>query len=113
MLASKENSPIVTPQYTDEFVKQSNDSGDDMDNHLDLALRYLGLEDIDLQRVVIIEEQIEQINLPALPENQETIKKVKSNTRTNTFIVYLICKQIVRMKIKSCFNIYSIGIYKK
>ncbi|MGC1932075.1 MAG: hypothetical protein WA667_24145 [Candidatus Nitrosopolaris sp.] len=39
-----------------------------------------------LQRVAVIEEQIAQFNLPAVPENQETIKKVKSDTRTNTFI---------------------------
>jgi hypothetical protein len=52
-------------------------SGDDMDNHLDSALRYFGLEDIDLQRVAVIEEQIEQFNLPVLTENQETIKKSK------------------------------------
>lgn len=61
-------------------------SGDDMDNHLDSALCYFGLGDIDLQRVAVIEEQIEQFNLPVLPESQETIKKVKSDTRTNSFI---------------------------
>lgn len=61
-------------------------SGDDMDNHLDSALCYFGLGDIDLQRVAVIEEQIEQFNLPVVPESQETIKKVKSDTRTNSFI---------------------------
>ena len=61
-------------------------SGDDMDNHLDSALCYFGLGDIDLQRVAVVEEQIEQFNLPVVPESQETIKKVKSDTRTNSFI---------------------------
>ncbi len=61
-------------------------SGDDMDNHLDSALCYFGLGDIDLQRVAVKEEQIEQFNLPVVPENQQTIKKVKSDTRTNSFI---------------------------
>jgi len=59
-------------------------SGDDMDNHLDSALCYFGLGDIDLQRVAVVEEQIEQFNLPVVPESQET--KVKSDTRTNSFI---------------------------
>ncbi|MGC1931603.1 MAG: hypothetical protein WA667_21740 [Candidatus Nitrosopolaris sp.] len=39
-------------------------SGDDMDNHLDSALCYFGLGDIDLQRIAVTEEQIKEFNLP-------------------------------------------------
>ena len=42
-------------------------SGDDMERHLDKALCYFGLEDIDLQRIAVSEEQIEEFNLPPYP----------------------------------------------
>jgi hypothetical protein len=61
-------------------------SGDDMDDHLDNALRYFGLEDIYFQRIAVTEEQIEQFNLPPMPKSKETIDKVNHDTRKNGFI---------------------------
>jgi hypothetical protein len=58
-------------------------SGDDMDDHLDNALRFFGLEDIDFQRIAVTEEQIEEFHLP---KNKETIDKVNHDTRKNGFI---------------------------
>jgi hypothetical protein len=61
-------------------------SGDDMDDHLDNALRYFGLEEIDFQRIVVTEEQIEEFNLPLMPKSEETIDKVNHDTRKDRFI---------------------------
>jgi hypothetical protein len=61
-------------------------SGDDMDDHLDNALRYFGLEDVDFQRIAVTEEQLEQFNLPPMPKSKEMIDKVNHDTRTNGFI---------------------------
>ncbi|MGA9155038.1 MAG: hypothetical protein WBZ36_31020 [Candidatus Nitrosopolaris sp.] len=61
-------------------------SGDDMDDHLNNALRYFGLEEVDFQRIAVTEEQIEQFNLPPMPKNKETIDKVNHDTRKNGFI---------------------------
>lgn len=61
-------------------------SGDDMDRHLDSALCYFGLQDIDFERVAVTEEQIQQFNLPPIPKSQETINKIKRDTRTSGFI---------------------------
>ena len=61
-------------------------SGDDVDDHLDKALLYFGLEDIDLQRMAVTEEQIEEFNLPPMPNSKETIDKVNHDTRKNGFI---------------------------
>jgi hypothetical protein len=61
-------------------------SGDDMDDHLDNAFRYFGLENIDFQRIAVTEEQIEQFNLPPMPKSKETIDKVNNYTRKNGFI---------------------------
>jgi len=61
-------------------------SGDDMDDHLDKALHYFGLEDIDFQRMAVTEEQIEEFNLPPMPKSKETIDKVNHDTRKNGFI---------------------------
>jgi hypothetical protein len=61
-------------------------SGDDMDDHLDNALRYFGLEDVDFQRIAVTEEQIEQFNLPPMPKSKETVDKVNHDTRKNGFI---------------------------
>lgn len=61
-------------------------SGDDMDDHLDNALRYFGLEDIDFKRIAVTEEQIEEFNLPPMPKSKETIDKVNHDTRKNGFI---------------------------
>jgi len=61
-------------------------SGDDMDDHLDNALHYFGLGEIDFQRIAVTEEQIEEFNLPPMPKNKETINKVNNDTRKNGFI---------------------------
>jgi hypothetical protein len=61
-------------------------SGDDMDDHLDDAFRYFGLEDIHFERIAVTEEQIEEFNLPPMPKNKETIDKVNHDTRKNGFI---------------------------
>lgn len=61
-------------------------SGDDMDRHLDRALSYFGLDDIDFQRVAVTQEQIEKYNLPPVPNSHETLDKVSRDTRTNGFI---------------------------
>jgi hypothetical protein len=61
-------------------------SGDDMDDHLEDAFRYFGLEDIDFERIAVTEEQIEEFNLPPMPKNKETIDKVNHDTRKNGFI---------------------------
>jgi hypothetical protein len=47
-------------------------SGDDMDYHLNNALRFFGLEDIDFQRIAVTEEQIEEFHLPPMPKSKET-----------------------------------------
>jgi hypothetical protein len=61
-------------------------SGDDMDDHLDDAFRYFGLEGIHFERIAVTEEQIEEFNLPPMPKNKETIDKVNHDTRKNGFI---------------------------
>lgn len=43
---------------------------DDMDNHWYNALCYFGLGDIDLPLTAVTEEQIEEFNLPALPDQR-------------------------------------------
>ena len=57
-----------------------------MDDHLDNALRYFGLEEIDFQRMTVTEEQIEEFNLPPMPKSKETIDKVNHDTRKDGFI---------------------------
>lgn len=52
-----------------------------MNNHLDNALRFFGLEDIDLQRIDMTEEQIEQFRLPPMPKSKEAIDKINNDTR--------------------------------
>jgi hypothetical protein len=61
-------------------------SGDDMDDHLDDALRFFGLGDIDFQRIAVTEEQIEEFSLPTMPKSKETIDKVDHDTRKNGFV---------------------------
>ncbi len=61
-------------------------SGDDMENHLNEALHYFGLGDVDFQRIAVTEEQIGQFNLPPMPNSKETIDKVNNDTRKNGFI---------------------------
>jgi hypothetical protein len=57
------------------------DPGDAMDDHLDDALRFFGLEDMDFQRRAVTEEQIQQFSLPAMPKSKEIIDKVNHDTR--------------------------------
>jgi len=61
-------------------------SGDDMDDHLDDALRFFGLGDIDFQRIAVTEDQIEEFNLPPMSKSKETINKVNHDRRKNGFI---------------------------
>jgi hypothetical protein len=57
-----------------------------MDDHLDNALRFFGLGDIDFQRIGVTEEQIEEFHLPPVPNSKETIDKVNHDTMKNGFI---------------------------
>jgi hypothetical protein len=62
-------------------------SGDDMDRHLQSAIEQFGLQDdTDFRRVAITLEQIKRFNLPPVPNNQETLDKIRKDTRTNKFI---------------------------
>lgn len=75
-------------------------SGDDMDRHLREGLLQFGLNCkdsgdknsnngqsvIELQRVAVTKSQIEEFNLPPVPDSLETIDKVKRDTRMNKFI---------------------------
>lgn len=61
-------------------------SGDDMDRHLNQALSQFDLSDIDLQRVAVTQKQIEKFHLPPVPNSDDTLDKVKRDTRTNRFI---------------------------
>lgn len=60
--------------------------GDDMDDHRDNALRYFGLEDIDLQRIAVTEEQLEEFNLPPMSKSKDSIDKINHDTRKDGFI---------------------------
>lgn len=61
-------------------------SGEDMDRHLQGAIEQFGLHgDIDLKRVAVTIEQIERFNLPPTPSNQETLEKIRNDTRTEKF----------------------------
>jgi hypothetical protein len=57
-----------------------------MDDHLDTALRFFGLEDIDFQRIAVTEGQIKEFRLPPTPNSKETIDKVNHYTSKNGFI---------------------------
>ena len=62
-------------------------SGDDMDRHLQSAIEQFGLQDdTDFRRVAVTLEQINRFNLPPVPNNQETLDKIRKDTRTNKFI---------------------------
>lgn len=61
-------------------------SGEDMDRHLQEAIEQFGLrDDIDFKRVAVTIEQIERFNLPPTPSNQETLEKIRNDTRTEKF----------------------------
>lgn len=62
-------------------------SGLDMEQgHLVDALSFFGLENIDLQRICITLDQIQQFNLPEIPEAGETVEKAKRDPRYQKFI---------------------------
>jgi hypothetical protein len=62
-------------------------SGEDMDRHLQDAIEQFGLQyDIDFGRVAVTLEQINRFNLPPVPDNQETLRKIERDTRTNNFL---------------------------
>jgi hypothetical protein len=61
-------------------------SGEDMDRHLQNAIEQFGLQDdVDFRRVAVTLEQIKRFNLPPVPDNQETLDKLRKDTRTNKF----------------------------
>ena len=61
-------------------------SGDDMDRHLQSAIEQFGLQDdTDFRRVAVTLEQIKRFNLSPVPNNQETLDKIRKDTRTNKF----------------------------
>lgn len=61
-------------------------SGDDIDRHLDNAFSEFGLDGIEFQRIAITPDQIEEFNLPPIPNDQETVDKVNRDTRRNGFV---------------------------
>ena len=62
-------------------------SGSDMDRHIKEQLEYFALLDkIDFQRIALTRQQIAQFNLPAKPEDAETLEKLQRDSRTNRFI---------------------------
>lgn len=62
-------------------------SGKDMDRHLEEAFINFGLDGkVDFQRVAVTQEQVEEFNLPPIPNSQETIDKVNRDRRTRGFI---------------------------
>ncbi|MFY9872436.1 MAG: hypothetical protein WAK17_22220 [Candidatus Nitrosopolaris sp.] len=82
LLKAKESGKEIHILYFGDF----DPSGDNMEDHLDNAFVYFGLEDIDFERVAVTEEQIEEFNLPPVPNNKETIDKVNHDTRKKRFI---------------------------
>jgi hypothetical protein len=61
-------------------------SGEDMDRHLRNAIEQFELQnDIDFRRVAVTLEQIKRFKLPPLPGNQETLDKLRKDTRTIKF----------------------------
>ena len=62
-------------------------SGEDMDRHIQDAIEQFGLQDdIDIRRVAVTLEQIKRFNLPPVPNDQETLDKIRKDTRTNKFM---------------------------
>jgi hypothetical protein len=62
-------------------------SGDDMDRHLKNAFSQFNLEGkIDFRRIAVTREQIQEFNLPHKPQDEETVNKLKRDTRTKGFI---------------------------
>jgi hypothetical protein len=64
-------------------------SGEDMDRHLENALSHffdLDYYFIDFERVAVTEEQIEEYDLPPIPEDSETLDKLDKDSRKDRFI---------------------------
>jgi hypothetical protein len=62
-------------------------SGEDMDRHLSEALSYFGLYFIvDFERIAVTEEQIDEYDLPPIPEDSETLDKLDKDSRKDGFI---------------------------
>jgi hypothetical protein len=68
------------------FTLETYPSGDDMDRHLDKALSYFGLGDIDFRRAAVTQAQIEEFQLPHTPTDKQTLKKADHDTRKNGFV---------------------------
>jgi hypothetical protein len=61
-------------------------SGEDMDRHLQDAIEQFGLQDdTDFRRVAVTLEQIKRFKLPPIPDNQETLDKLRKDIWTNKF----------------------------
>ncbi len=64
-------------------------SGEDMDRHLEDALSYffdLDHYSIDFERIAVTEEQIDEYDLPPVPEDSETLDKLDKDSRKGGFI---------------------------
>jgi hypothetical protein len=63
-------------------------SGEDMDRHLVDALSYFGLDRyiIDFERIAVTEEQIDEYDLPPIPEDSDTLDKLDKDSRKDGFI---------------------------
>jgi hypothetical protein len=63
-------------------------SGEDMDRHLVEALSYFDLNSyvIDFERIAVTEDQIEEYDLPPIPEDSETLDKLDKDSRKDAFI---------------------------
>jgi hypothetical protein len=57
-----------------------------MDRHLQDAIEQFGLQDdTDFRRVAVTLEQIKRFKLPPIPDNQETLDKLRKDIWTNKF----------------------------
>jgi hypothetical protein len=64
-------------------------SGEDMDRHLEDALSYFFDPDyyfIDFERIAVTEEQIDEYDLPPIPEDSETLDKLDKDSRKDGFV---------------------------
>ena len=63
-------------------------SGEDMDRHLVDALSYFDLDSyiIDFERIAVTEDQIDEYDLPPIPEDSETLDKLDKDSRKGGFI---------------------------
>lgn len=62
-------------------------SGEDMDRHLREALSHFELQYIvDFERIAVTEDQIDEYDLPPIPEDSETLDKLGRDARKEGFI---------------------------